>query len=124
MCLIIFVAFAALDAGPVPQRQPDDIELNGPNLGVDDTNLEIPKRNGRQYNFNDYPFSSYQYDFFKSPAYSDYYNSFYDPSYFAPQPNRRPQINGYPSKKKSQRRKGFPFGPTTQKYTIWDLARK
>lgn len=124
VCLFVVVVSASLDASPVPQNELNSLDLTGQIFDKDDTFFNTPARNGRQNYFYDYPYSYPSYDFYKSPAYPDYYNSFYDTSNYAPQSNRRPHINGYPSKKKSQRRKGFPFEPTTQKYTIWDLARK
>lgn len=123
-CLFIAVASAFLDATPIPRPQSDDdFGLSSQILNSDDTFLNSPARTGRQNFFYDYPLS--YFDNYRSPSYSDYYNSFYDP-YYAPEPPRRPHTNSYPSKKRLQgnRRKGFPFEPTTQKYTIWDLARK
>lgn len=126
VCFLVVIASASLEATPIPQIQADDFGFVDRALNADDLFSGSPSRQERQNYFYDYPFS--YSDYYKQiPAYPDYYNSYYDPSYYAPapnvpQPNRRP--NGYPSKKKTQRRKGSPFEPTTQKYTVWDLARK
>lgn len=123
VCFLVVVVLALLEASPIPQTSADDFGFIDRVLEADSTLSGTPTRNGRQNYFYDYPFS-YPYDYYKQvPAYPDYFNSFYDP-YYAPQPERRPQPNVYPSKKKTQRRKGFPFEPTTQKYSVWDLARK
>lgn len=51
---------------------------------------------------------------FDSTLYSDYYqpSNYIGTDYFYQQPVHRP----------SRRRDSRPFGPTTQKYTVWDLA--
>lgn len=125
VCFLIVIAIASLEASPVPQTQANDFSFVDRALNADDLFSGSPSRQGRQNYFYDYPFSYADYYNKPVPAYPDYYNSYYDPSYYAPapvpQPNRRP--SGYPSKK-TQRRKGSPFEPTTQKYTVWDLARK
>lgn len=129
LCLVVAITFALLEASPLLQRQ--DVrknELSGQIAEADNTLSKIPQRKGRQNYFYDYPFS-FPYDFFKSPSYPDYFNPYYDPSsyYSSYQSNQKqyPYPYGpYPSKKKTRRRKGNSFEPTTQKYTVWDLARK
>lgn len=117
--ILITTVFAFLDASPFPQSDFGDFEEY--NDQVDDSFRNKLARNRRQNYYYDYPFAN-PYDYYKAPAYPDYYNPYYQPSYFNLQPNRKPF--GYNTSKKSHRRKGNPFEPTTQKYTVWDLARK
>lgn len=67
---------------------------------------------GRYYSPYDYYYGGMSYD---SSPYSDYhqYSNYIAPDYYYQRPVHRP-----PRRRGDSR----PFGPTTQKYTVWDLA--
>lgn len=119
-CLLITITLAYSKAIPIPQNEIDG--LSNQVFGSDDLFLGASKRTGRQgYYYDD--FFSFPSEYSNGLSYSDYYSSYYDPSYYAPRP--RPPAAAVPAyvpyKKTSHRRQGG-FGPTTQKYTVWDLA--
>lgn len=128
-CLLIVMGVLHSEAGPLPKEK-DTTEGNRASEAQENQAL-IPTnshgnsqtRQGRQAYFYDY-YSS-PYDYYKSPYYSDYFNNYYDSSPYqqaAPAYQQHPQ-RVYPSRKKyTQRRRNFKA--TTQKYSIWDLARK
>lgn len=76
--------------------------------------MPISHRQARQgyYSPYDYYFGGQSYD--SSPS-SDYYqySNYLSPDYYYQRPVHRP-----PRRRGDSR----PFGPTTQKYTVWDLA--
>lgn len=73
-------------------------------------------RHARQGFFSPYDYyGGLSYD---TNGYGDYYqpqSNYISSDYYYQQPIRR---------QPARRRNARPFGPTTQKYTVWDLARK
>lgn len=133
-CLLIaFEATTISHAIPVPEMSSAETELRQLELdkfaGVNNNRQAV--RNGRQGGFYDYfayP-SEYPSDYHQPSYYPDYYGSYYDSMAYQPtrRPTRRPStINspiGYPSRRKfNQRRKNIEA--STQRWTVWDLARK
>lgn len=129
--LIVFGIVTLCHAVPVPKMSTDEAELihrpnydtfDGANKNSNNDDRQTV-RNGRQNGFYDY--FSYPSEYSQPSYYPDYYSSYYDS--FAYKPTIRPTVNrapiGYPSRKKfDQRRKNFEA--STQRWTVWDLARK
>lgn len=124
-------------AFPNPANSLDDPSLF--DVPLDDSSL-LDTDEGRTFNRRQaYP--SYTYDYFNVP--SSYYNSYPAYNYY---PSQQPQVIYYtyplpasptsqqqpptsqqqpPKRKKTYRRRnGQRIEATSQKYTVWDLARK
>lgn len=134
-CTLIIVSVALASGSPLPKKEAVESARRGRVLEADDDISNTPERKGRQ-GFFDY-FSS-PYGNYKSQQYPDYssfhFGNFYDspsygsPSYGSPsygsQSSRpsRPSYNKPARKRYDQRRKQFEG--TTQRWTVWDLAKK
>lgn len=132
--LFAFGAFAIAHAIPVPKMSSAERDEIRQLDVASKSNAEQAVRNGRQgggfydyFAYNPYP-SPYQSDYNQPSYYPDYYGSYFDSmAYQPPPPPQQPIINsspvGYPSRRKyNKRRKNFEA--TTQRWTVWDLARK
>lgn len=118
--LTVFVIFTICHAVPVPKKGATETDLSRKEFDAQpgDSNNRQAARNGRQSGFYDY--FAYPSEYYQQPYYPDYYGS------------RRPNINSspigypnayYPSRRKhDQRRKNVEA--STQRWTVWDLARK
>lgn len=132
--LIVFGIFTHSFAAPVPTKSSAESELRRPQkfdaFSGDINNRQTETRTGRQGGFS-YDYFAYPSENYYQPSYyPDYYGSYYDS--LAYKPTRRPNINNspvgysnphYPSRRKhDQRRKNVEAN--TQRWTVWDLARK
>lgn len=113
-------------------------ESKAPNKAGQDDSIDIfdatpLKREQRQNYFNPFEYYDSAPSYPSYPSYGDY--SGYNPSfprennYFGYYPQQqpayhRPSYYGNKKTKKNNRRKYRPFEATSQKYTVWDLARK
>lgn len=130
--LLCIVAHVTIEANPIPNKLKEVERASNTEKTSDMYELKPGKRQQRQGYFNPYDY----YDNSPSyPSYGDYnygaagaqrdynyYGSYNPQAYY-----HRPSYygNGYKKdKKNNNRRKYRPFEATSQKYTVWDLARK
>lgn len=121
--LLMIMLCAAFSTGsPLRRADLDDSARRGQISEIDDELSYKPARNGRQ-GFYDY-FSN-PYEYYKAPNYPDY-SSYYGSYFDSPTYNQSPYVNRpaqkVSRKKYDQRRKQFEA--STQRWTVWDLARK
>lgn len=137
-CLLFaFGAIATSYAIPVPKISSSKAETELRQLEFTDPSNEGKQavRSGRQgggfYDYFAYQQNPYPSEYSQPSYYPDYYGSYYDSMAYQPlppPPPRRPSTinsssNGYPKRRKfNQRRKNIEA--STQRWTVWDLARK
>lgn len=120
-CLLIIISIIFANGKPLPKEDVIEGARRGRVLATDDKVPRIPERRSRQ-GFYDYFSYSYPFDYYKSPQYSDYTSFQFGSNYDAPAYNPRPSSNKPARKRYDKQRKQFEG--TTQRWTIWDLARK
>lgn len=116
--LLLTIAIVWIEAKPLAENiDPMYTGRRQADLSARAATLHHPSnRHARQGFFSPYDYyGGLSYD---TNMYSDYYQpqtNYISTDYHYQQPIRR---------QPARRRNARPFGPTTQKYTIWDLARK
>lgn len=140
--LCMFVVYSMAAPAPIEQKIVLDPDLTAIDILSHDLNskkldelLKSPTRQDRQFAYH-HPSNSIQYDYYGFPG--SYYNGYpYYPSYQHPQtyypyyppapPASYAPLYG-PTYTKQPNRRGYRpsdrIEATSQKYTVWDLARK
>lgn len=124
LLFLTIVLCAAFSSGSPLRRADLDLESarRGEVFEINEKLSKEPIRSGRQ-GFYDY-FSN-PYEYYKAPNYPDY-SSYYGSYFDSPTYNQNPYVNRpapkVSRKKYDQRRKQFEA--STQRWTVWDLARK
>lgn len=118
-CLLIAATIASSNANPLPQKDASKVGEVEYNQKYSNT---VAREARQGYNY-DYPYENLL-EYYKT-YYPDYYNAYYDQAYQQYYPQRPSYYgNNISTRKKYNNRRQGLFEPTTQKYTVWDLAKK